>query len=377
MKSVLYVQFTNPTAYPPLEYSARVLKARGWRIRFVGVRWHKGGNFEFGSELDKETLLFDAPAPGWKQKLFYLKFSIRALQDCVRMMPSWVYISDPLAAPFGWVLKKVGFRVIYHEHDTPEGKGKSLFMIWILAMRKRLVRIADLIVIPQHERARHIRSETGTRRPIHVVWNCPMSQDVSDHLVSERSEGEPMGIYFHGSLNLDRVPLTLIEGVRRSGVPVLLRIVGYETIGSQGVTATLRKTAEEAKVSLETPGSCPRHELHRHMRGMHVGWIACGSKRSDFNLQHLAGASNKAFDYLAGGLALLVTKEEAWQSLFEVPGYAQSCNPEDPDSIAAALRWMYAHSREVAAMASCGRDRVAAEWNYESQFEKVAKILEK
>jgi hypothetical protein len=49
-----------------------------------------------------------------------------------------------------------------------------------------------------------------------------------------RKPDEQFSIYFHGSINLDRVPLTVIEGAKLCGFPVKIRIVGYETIGSRG-----------------------------------------------------------------------------------------------------------------------------------------------
>ena len=53
----------------------------------------------------------------------------------------------------------------------------------------------------------------------------------------------------------------------------------------------------------------------------------------NINLRHMVGASNKAFDYMACGLPLLVTDLPEWVTAFVEPGYARACNPDDPDSI--------------------------------------------
>ena len=42
----------------------------------------------------------------------------------------------------------------------------------------------------------------------------------------------------------------------------------------------------------------------------------------DVNLRTMAGASNKPFDYLARGLALLVSDLAEWKALFVDPGTA-------------------------------------------------------
>ena len=36
-RRILYVQFTNPAAYPPLEHSARILADAGWDVMFLGT----------------------------------------------------------------------------------------------------------------------------------------------------------------------------------------------------------------------------------------------------------------------------------------------------------------------------------------------------
>jgi glycosyltransferase involved in cell wall biosynthesis len=111
------------------------------------------------------------------------------------------------------------------------------------------------------------------------------------------------------------------------------------------------------------------------MAGMHVGWINFINRSVDLNLRDLVGASNKAFDYLAAGLPLVVPDAPDWKRLFVDPGYARACNAADPEAIASTLRWFYAHYEEAAEMGHKGRERVAAEWNYEGQFNRVLKIL--
>ena len=91
----------------------------------------------------------------------------------------------------------------------------------------------------------------------------------------------------------------------------------------------------------------------------------------DVNESAMAGASNKPFDYLACGLALLVSDLPDWRNLFVQPGYGLACDPEDSESIARQLRWFFQHPAETRSMASKGRQRIIAEWHYERQFAPV------
>lgn len=37
MKRILYIQYTNPAGYPPLEHSSRILADAGWQVLFLGT----------------------------------------------------------------------------------------------------------------------------------------------------------------------------------------------------------------------------------------------------------------------------------------------------------------------------------------------------
>ena len=89
----------------------------------------------------------------------------------------------------------------------------------------------------------------------------------------------------------------------------------------------------------------------------------------------MTGASNKPFDYMAAGLALLVSDRPDWRDMFVGPGYARACDPTDPASIAAALTWFLDHPAERRAMGARGRAKIAAEWNYDTAFAPVMSAL--
>jgi spore maturation protein CgeB len=96
----------------------------------------------------------------------------------------------------------------------------------------------------------------------------------------------------------------------------------------------------------------------------------------DINMQYMVGASNKPFDYMACGLPLLVSKLPDWVSTFVEPGYARACDPDDPDSIEAELRWYLEHSDERREIAERCIDKIRESWNYETMFAPVVTEME-
>jgi glycosyltransferase involved in cell wall biosynthesis len=376
---ILFLQHANPAAYPPLEYSSRILSDKGWAVHFIGMQSPGSENLTFPPHANISLRVFPFSRPGWRQKVAYLRFILIGIYTAFKWRPDWVYASDLLAAPCALVLAKLfGIRVIYHEHDSPAPSDAStIFIRWLLKARTALARTADFNVLPQRERLACFVKETGTNRPVFCVWNCPPRVEAETEIQRERKSGEPLGVYFHGSINLERLPLTLIEGAALSGVPVRLRIVGYETIGSQGTVARLIAAADKAGplVTLELPGQVSRHLLGVQMKGMHVGWINCLNPKDDINLRYFVGASVKAFDYLAAGLPLITSSGEDWKEFYESPGYSRSCNASDARSVADCIQWFYDHPEKLVEMGRSGQRRILEEWNYENQFEPVMRRL--
>jgi glycosyltransferase involved in cell wall biosynthesis len=96
---------------------------------------------------------------------------------------------------------------------------------------------------------------------------------------------------------------------------------------------------------------------------------------NDLNMRCMTGASNKAFDYMAAGLPLIVSDLPDWRALFVTCGHALPADPRNPDSIAKALKTLIDNPKLRREMGKRNRDRIAAEWNYETQFAPVLEML--
>jgi glycosyltransferase involved in cell wall biosynthesis len=124
-------------------------------------------------------------------------------------------------------------------------------------------------------------------------------------------------------------------------------------------------------------GALPdRIEIMRRCWQSDIGLALMPMHSQDVNMQAMAGASNKAFDYLACGLALLVSELPDWKAMFVEPGYGLACVPDDPSSLERALRWLLDNPAELRAMGERGRQRIEREWNYDSQFQELSKQLQ-
>jgi len=375
--TVVYLQYTNPAVYPPIQHSAGILAEAGWNVIVLGISVSDVERLEFPRHPRIEVRLTNPSKPGWSQKLHYLRFCAWALGWIVRRRASWVYASDALTAPLGWLASHLpGVRVVYHEHDSPPRGGQSRFMQGVLGFRRRLLRRAAIVVAPNDERGRLIAEDAGAPMRVVSVWNCPRQVEAASP--ARRDSTPEAWVVYQGSIVPARVPRALIEALTLVSPCVKLRVIGYETAGHVGYIAELQRLAASIGVShrVEFMAAVPRHELLEWTDRSHIGLSLMPVHTEEVNERWMRGASNKTFEYLARGVPVLVSDLPEWKATFVDSGFGRACTPDDPGSIADALKWFAEHAEDARRMGERGRQRILSEWNYERQFEPVLERMQ-
>ncbi len=379
-RRILYLQYTNPACYPSLEHSSRILAEAGWEVLFLGTGGLGVDALRFPPDDRITVRQLPFRHAGWRQKLQYLGFCVWALVWALRWRPRWVYCSDPLSCPVALALTVLpGVRLIYHEHDSPtSGNGglqrNSRFARFVLWSRRRVARRAALCILPNQQRMARFVGEMGNGPTVSCVWNCPSLEEVRPSRAP--SDGR-LTVYYHGNIGPGYLPPSVLKAVAMLRGDLRLWIIGYETISTLHYRDFLKGEARRFGIGdcVEFLEPMPRYRLMKMCAESDVGLALVPRNDGDVNNLHMTGASNKPFDYLACGLALLVSDLPDWRRLYVDPGYGLACDPDDPKSIAAALRWFLEHPNEMRAMGERGRQRIAADWHYERRFAPVLELM--
>ncbi len=380
-RKILYLQYTNPTAYPPLEHSSRILARNDWQVLFLGIGAQgEANNLLFASHPNIKLRQISSCPPGWRQKLHYIQFCLWVWAWCIYWQPKVVYASDLFSCPMALIISFVpGVRVIYHEHDTNTIElSSSLFIKLCFTARKWLGNRVGISVLPNQQRLELYLRETDNKPQTICVWNCPATEEISPPPPSDKFCVRSLKLVYHGSINPSRLPLSILDAIKKLGDGITLSIIGYETIGHSNYVQQLTEKAESLEISdrLQFLGAIPlRHKLLQQLQQYDLGLAFMPKNSNDINLQHMLGASNKPFDYLSCGLALLVSDLPDWHDVYVGSGYGLSCNPDNVNSIAAALRWCLEHPTQMRKMGELGRQKIAQEWNYEQQFKPVLELI--
>lgn len=369
------MQYSNPAAYPPIEHGARLLANAGCKVRLLGLAL-LAEELRFAAHPAIDVKLLSVSRTGWRQKVHYVRFLAWVILQVCAFRPTWIYVSDPLAAPTGWLVSCVFRRpTIYHEHDAPLAgrQPASTFMRMVLGARRRLARRAAVCIVPNCERADAFREDTG-RATVAIIWNTPLASDVvvSRDLASTGA----LKVFFHGSIVPARLPESLIDAVASSETDVIVQIAGYDPSGGAFIER-LRQYARARGVEdrIVFLGAMPRARSLRACAECDVGLALLPLETDSFNEQTMIGASNKPFEYLACGLALLVSDRPEWRATFVDPGFGRACDPSSSESLAEALRWFANHRGDMRQMGERGRQRVAQTWHYEARFGPVLDMI--
>lgn len=361
---ILYVQYANPGAYPAAMRAARLWRGAGHEVRFLGL--DLGGADDLAVPAD----LADVCVRVRHGRLARLTFPARLVRIIAAWRPDWLYIADAMTiVAAGPALRLHRGGIVYHEHDSPQS-GVSAQMDRQVAARNALARRAEAVVLPNSGRAAQLAAEAGGAVAPIIAWNTPARREVGTARTG--APAGPLRIVYAGSINADRVPMTLIEAL--AAVPEAeLTLIGYETVSSRGYIAALRDAASTAGCAerLIVRAAMPHDALVAALGDYDATFAALPVQSGNINHRHMVGASNKIFDAMGQGLALIVGPGADWHATFVEPGYALACDPADAASIAAAFRYLAVDRVATRAMGEAARQRIAGEWAYDDQFAPV------
>jgi hypothetical protein len=105
-----------------------------------------------------------------------------------------------------------------------------------------------------------------------------------------------------------------------------------------------------------------------------VGVAFFSAHPKNINHSHVLGASNKIFDYLAGGIAVLCSESQDWHGPI-VPAFGRACDPASSASIAGALRAFEARDPDPRELGMAGRAQLVTDWHHERAFAPVIEAL--
>ena len=372
VRRVLFLQITEAGGYPPIIHASHLMASVGWDVMILNapVLEHR---LEVPRHPQIRVANIRQRSSHQLRTPDYFRYMLAAGRLALTFRPDVVYASDPFAAGPALTAAKISNAdLVYHEHDTPN---PGVLNPQIAKLRCKAARTARFVIFPNQARAKIAQTDLGFRdEQLRIVWNVPRRAELP---VLEARPQAPIVLHYHGNISPQLLPENLVEAMARCPHEFRLRILGYESPGARGYATRLVELGKRnGRGMVEYPGQVSRDRLLTEAAHASIGVALMPQGSSDINLVNLVGASNKAFDYLAAGLALFVTGLPEWVETFVAPGYGRSCDPGKVESIAEQLCWFAEHPAEFRAMGLRGKAKVESDWNYDTLFRPVIAELE-
>ena len=367
MPTVVFIQFTNPEAYPPLEHSSQMLVNAGMTCVFLARENHLTGKITF-RQIQGRTIEWYPFEFSWMgNRTTYLLFTVWALVKVLWVRPKMVYLSDPLSTPIGTLLLTLGFSCIYHEHDSPDD---TMCSSPLMTFRKFVSERTTANVFPNELRAQRTLSSKALRT-LQIVRNFPEAREV---VPAKGSQHEVCQLIYFGSIVPSRLPLAFFEELGKQERPLQFHLIGYDpTELGNHLSAIEHVFNGFPHLQLKYHGALPRNQMLEIARGCDVGLLLF-SKTQDINESAMSGASNKIYDYLAAGIPMVCFESKEFDELkLSIKGIYPFSESASTADLICNLQHKYASATARKEL----QEQILNGLNYEQEFERILHLISK
>jgi glycosyltransferase involved in cell wall biosynthesis len=383
-RRILLAERACAERHPPVLHQAAILE----RLGTVSVLDAPGWQDNHGMQTSPSVKRIRVSAANNSVKgpaIANAKWALRYAREFRRqfaVIPDVVVAYEPDASALLLMerVKNGGPMRIVHLHETPD---KLLYADSItskIAIRYMLARLndADLVILPDEDRAAYTMETARLRRPPAVVMNCPPILDrlPASRLLPwllERGISVSRIVHFHGAIGAERGLAKVIASMRYWPTDAVFVIVGD---GSSTVKQQLLELATQEGVSSRVlfVGRVPYDDVLSFAAGASLGVTLV--EPLNRNTEFCAGASNKRFEYAALGMPQVTNAGAGMRGLFEAPGIAMLADIGDVESIGTTVAHLLQNPSVALAIGERARRLHLSRYNYEVQFAPVVERME-
>lgn len=376
-RAIQIIFYNNPDDYPPIINGVRMLAQAGWQVEILCRDSGKSWDVAYPTEANVVRIRLEGRS-SWQE---YLAFVARVMRHGSNHA-SLIYAHDMHALVPARMLATLYRRpLVYHSHDFADDSQKlPAGSRAVHAFQQKFARTADLVIIPDADRAKVISCSLHLKQDPLIVANAPLNRPVPrstalHQAISIRDQNFTKIMFRQGRIGIGHA----IESTMRSIPYWANRHWGFVLMGV-GESSYIEKLNRDARmlgierqfmvlppvgydqVKEFTPAANVGHALYDPI---HI------------NNVHITTASNKIMEYMAAGLPLLVSDTPSLRALVEKHNCGITADEQSPQSIAAAVNLLLGDSKHARSIGASARRAFEENFCYDRQFAKVLGALDK
>ena len=368
------VFYGDPDRYPGIVNSCAVMAEAGYDVHIVCLKLlHQG--YTYPEEV-RVTRVHDGKGSPLRRSLNHARF-LRALRRISRRENWRACFAHDLHALVAvtLVVPKLLARTIFWVQDIhhPTEGG------WLLKMLHNLVRRSvhkcRLVITPSKTRAKAVQRLYGICYRPFVVYNSPRKAPLTRSSYIRRrynlSERHTVVLY-QGAISPARSICEIIRSMRFLPEDCVLVIGGFYAAGFEPVVRScIADCRLQKRVFLA--GETSLEGVAEWVGSADVG-IAL-HKLIDYSTRNLGVASNKIFEYISGGAAILASAQEEASQVIEGGGAGICVDANNESAIQEALTRIVESPQRLRTMQINSRRLFEREYYFEKHFGVVLKVV--
>ena len=284
------------------------------------------------------------------------------------------HLHDPELLPYALKLKKRGKKVIFDSHEKYSDLmyDKPYLPVWSARMvgavysafEGYILKRIDGVVFPCLKDGKH--PFEGMCSHITTVNNTARKEELSDKYDPNIQKYDRSIVYI-GSLSQNRgVTNTILAAAKSDAVFYL---------GGNFATAEYQMEVEALPeyANVRYLGSLNRNQVLDLLQHSQIG-IATLLNVGQYN--QFDNLATKVYEYMSLALPVVLSKSPFNQKMIDTYQFGICVDPDNPQEIADAIRWLLDHPEEARAMGENGRRAVETEFNWKVEEEKLLALYE-
>ena len=298
----------------------------------------------------------------------------RAFFAIRKIKPAIIHFHDSELLPLGFLLKVIGYKVIYDVHeDVPRQTLSKQYLplairkpvAWVISTVEWLGAKAFNAIVPATPK---IAEQFPASKTV-TIQNFPIANELLNPSPIPYIE-RPQSFVYVGVIETPRGAIEMIRAFEYlNDIPgARLELAGI--FDPSGLKDALR----------ELPGwdsVCYHGQVSRNQVAHLLGCARAGLVTLHPIVNYLDSYPIKMFEYMSAGIPVIASDFPLWRQIIDGAECGFLVDPLNPKSIAGAMRWMLDHPAEAEAMGRRGRQAVERTYNWDSEAVKLLSLYKK
>jgi len=295
----------------------------------------------------------------------YIEFVVRTLARILKTRAD-VYVGHDMPAMLPVFLGcwLAGRKMIYHAHEIWSEAGTEispLLRCW-KPLEMLVARRADLVVVPEENRAEIFYREFGARKRPVIVRNIPDWKPLTNRLDLRKKIGieeNTVLVLYHGLLSPSRCLPELVDSLSWLPEDVHVVLLGP---GERAFVSSLEEKGRKAGMGsrLHVLHRVSYNDVQEYISSADIGIVLYRNRGRN----NYFAAPNKFYEYAFSGVPVVVSDFPGLRKLVQDGEFGTWCDPESPKDIARAVMKV---KETVNRSALAGRAREMFSWEKEFQ----------